>query len=274
VLSGQKIPWHMTQGLGYCADDACGWWKMVRLVRLNVAAITLTDLTLVNSPYWTIALANDADPRSTGTMRGFKVLGQWAYNNDGLATPTNGQISDCFVQTNDDGIKLTNSGARIDNCVLWQFSNGGSFQIGWYPKTLSNVEVKNIDLIHGEWWWGAGDNSGLLSYGTAGGTGLISGLSFTDVNVEDKALRLVGLFPRSGQQIANVTFTRVKVDAWGNDLFSSGRFNVLSGDDGGIIDGVAFHGLTVGGQLVTNANATTVGRFQQSGSVTNLSFGP
>jgi hypothetical protein len=72
ILSGRKIPWHMTQDFSYCPDDC--WWKIARLVRLNVANIVVTDVTLADSPYWNISLTNDAGSRSTACFEASKSL--------------------------------------------------------------------------------------------------------------------------------------------------------------------------------------------------------
>jgi hypothetical protein len=274
VLSGRKIPFHMTQDFSYCPDDEC-WWKTTRLVRLNVANITVTDVTLANSPNWNISIANDADSRTTGLLRGFKVVAQWAFQNDGTVSPRNGRIEDCFIQSYDDSIKLTQSGAKVERCVIWQFGNGANFQIGWYPKSISNVHVTDIDVIHSENWWGANDNTGLLGYThNSPGDGLIRDLSFTNINLEDKVMRLVGLYPESGQRIDGVKFTNINVDAWGNDAFANGQFNILNASKGGSISNLTFSSLRVGGKLVTSSNYSTHGRFQLLGNTSNVVFKP
>ncbi len=247
---------------------------MVRLVRMSVANLTVADVTLANSPYWTLSNSSFGDSRMTGSMTGFKILGQWAYNNDGLRVLRNARVEGLFVQTNDDAIVLDASGARIDDCVIWDFSNGGTFQIGWYPKTMSNIRVTNIDVIHSEAWWSDGHNSGLLAFYPAGGAGLISDLHFSNINLEGDVLRLVDLNPELGQQIDGVTFTNVNVDAWGNDLFNVGKFNQLNGNNGGSISNLTFTGLKVGGQSVLNSTYLTVGKFQLSGTVSNIVFNP
>lgn len=112
-----------------------------------------------------------ADSRTTGVLRGFKVIADWAFNSDGTVSPRNGQIEDCFIQSYDDSIKLTQSDSNVEHCVIWQFGNGANFQIGWYPKSISNVHVSDIDVIHSENWWGPNDNAGLLSYTHGPATG-------------------------------------------------------------------------------------------------------
>ena len=272
VLSGRKIPWHMTQDFNYCPDDC--WWKIARLVRLNATNITVTDVTLADSPYWNISVANDADSRPTGVLRGFKIIGAWAFNNDGTVSPRNGRIEDCFVQAYDDSIKLTQSGSNVERCVIWQFGNGANFQMGWYAKSISNVHVADIDVIHSENWWGKNDNAGLLSFTHGPGNGLIQDLSFTNINLEDKLMRLVGLYPESGQKIDRVTFSNINVDAWGNERFSSDQFNILDASNGGSISNLTFGNLKVRGKLVTNSNHTSYGRFRLVGNTSNIVFKP
>src|SRR4029434_8386816 len=170
-----------------------------RLAPLNVPNVAVTVVTLANSPNWNISIANDADSRTTGLLRGFKVVAQWAFQNDGTVSPRNGRIEDCFIQSYDDSIKLTQSGANVERCIIWQFGNGANFQIGWYPKSISNVHVTDIDVIHSENWWGKNDNAGLLSYThNSAGNGLIQDLSFTNIYLEDRLMRVFGLFSQLG----------------------------------------------------------------------------
>jgi len=87
-------------------------------------------------------------------------------------------------------------------------------------------------------------------------------------------MRLVGLFPESGLRIDGVKFTNINVDAWGNDTFASGQFNMLNATNGGSISNLTFSGLRVGGKLVTNSNCSTHGRFQLLGNTSNIVFKP
>jgi len=274
ILSGRKIPWHMTKDFDYCLDGC--WWKEVVMVQLAVANITVTDVTVANSPQFVFALANDADSRTSGVMDGFKVVAQWAYNNDGTSAPARGRIKNCFVQANDDVFKLANSGATIEDCTLWQFGNGAAFQLGWYGKTITGIAVSRIDLIHSETWWGPSDNSGLLNYAKAqtgvSYRGEIHDISFRDIRLEGKTLRLVGLTPQNGQKIRDIRFTDVAIESWRHDAGSSERSNYLDGINGGSIDGVSFENVTVGGQAITPANAATLARLQTSGDVSNVRF--
>ena len=273
ILSGRKIPWHMTRDFDYCLDTC--WWKEVKLVQLAVANITVTDVTIANSPQFAFTFANGADPRTTGVFEGYKVVAQWSYNNDGTKIPAQGRIKNCFVQANDDIFILNNSGTRIEDCTLWQFGNGAAFQLGWFGKNISGISVSRIDLIHSETWWGPGDNSGLLNFAKAqpgAGPGEIRDISFRDVRLEGKTLRLVGLTPHLGQKINDIRFANVSVESWRHDASSSERSNYLDANDGGSINGVAFDNVTVGGQILTQANSSTLGRLKASGDVSNITF--
>jgi hypothetical protein len=274
ILSGRKIPWHMTKDFDYCLDGC--WWKEVKLVQLAVTNVTVQDVTLANSPQWAFTFANGADPRTTGVFEGYKVVAQWSYNNDGTKAPARGRIKNCFVQANDDIFILNNSGATIEDCTLWQFGNGAAFQMGWFGKTFSDINVSNIDLIHSETWWGPGDNSGLLNYAKAqsggGRPGEIRDITFRNIRIEGKTLRLVGLTPQLGQKIRNVRFADVAIESWRHDAGSSERSNYLDGNNGGSIEGVTFENVTVGGEAITAKDAAGLGRLRTSGDVSKIVF--
>lgn len=276
ILSGQKIPWHMTKDFKYCGGgDGC-WWKNASLVQLAAANVTVRDITLADSPHLNITFANGADPRTTGVLDGFKVVAQWAYSADGTMTPARGRIENCFIQANDDAIVLSNSGATIRNCTLWQFGNGASFQAGWYNKSISDIEVSSIDVIHSETWWGPGDNSGLLNFArtalVAGRPGEIRDVRFNNIVLEDRNLRLVGLTAEFGQRIRDVRFTNVSIGSWRHDNASAERSNYLNAATGGSVEGVVFDNVRIGRDFLTRSNAESVGRFQSNGDVSDVVF--
>jgi hypothetical protein len=130
------------------------------MVQLAVANLTVSDITVADSPQFNFTFANGADARTTGVMSGFKIVAQWATNTDGVSTPARGRVENCFIEGNDDLVKLANSGASISGCTLWQFGNGAAFQLGWYTKSVSGITVSDIDVIHSETWFGPGDNYG------------------------------------------------------------------------------------------------------------------
>ena len=155
ILSGAKLPWHLKKDFTYHRDDH--WWQHVKLLQLAVENIIVRDVTLVDSPYWVLSFLNDTDRRSRGRFENFKMVGAWSYNNDGLPVPGGGSlVRDAFIHANDDALKLYHSGARVENCVVWQGNNGAVFQFGWFPKTVRDVRVRDMDIIHNENWYGVG----------------------------------------------------------------------------------------------------------------------
>jgi len=274
ILSGRKIPWHMTKDFKYCGDGC--WWKNASLVQLAAENITVKDITLADSPYFNLTFANGADPRTTGVLDGFKVVAQWAYNNDGVKTPARGRIENCFIQANDDAIVLSNSGATIRNCTLWQFGNGASFQLGWYNKSVSGIEVSAIDVIHAETWWGPGDNSGLLNFAKTNAPAVrpaeIRDIRFNNIVLEDRNLRLVGLTAEFGQKIRDLRFANVSIGSWRHAGESLERANYLNTATGGSIEGIVFDNLRIGRDFLTTSNVDWVGRFQVTGDVSDIVF--
>lgn len=126
---------------------------------------------IANAPHWVLTWMNDADHRTTGTLSGFKMVSAWIYNNDGLPNPSgaSSSISNCFIHADDDAFKIYNSGSTIHNCVIWQGYNGAVFQFGWFPKTVNNVTVSNVDVIHCYLWYGNGQSSrSIFSFADAG----------------------------------------------------------------------------------------------------------
>ncbi len=247
VLSGTKLPWHLKKDFSYHPHDH--YWQHVKLVQLAVEDVILRDVTLVDAPYWTVSFINDADKRTTGTFENFKIVGSWTYNNDGLPLARNGVIRNAFIHANDDSIKLYHSDAKVENCVLWQNCNGAVFQFGWFPKSLSNVTVTNVDIIHFENWYGVNQsNRAVFNYANAGGPGLIENISFDHVTVEGRILRLFGFNAMGQQQIRYFRFNRLECGTMGIGQIGAPGRNYFLGD----ISGFSFSNFTMGEKLIND----------------------
>lgn len=210
ILSGAKLPWHLTKDFSYFEEDI--YWSHIKLLQIAAKEIILEDLTMVDSPYWVLSFINDTDSRSRGRFENFKMLGAWTYNNDGLPVPggSDSVVRDAFIHANDDTFKLYNSNARVENCVVWQGPNGATFQLGWFPKSVSNVHLKRIDLIHNENWYGVSrTNRAVINFADATGKGLIEDFHFENIFMEGPLLRLFDLSAGGDQIICNFTFTNL-----------------------------------------------------------------
>jgi hypothetical protein len=248
VLSGARLPWHLKKNFTYSKND--DWWEHVKLVQLAVKEITVEDIVLVNSPYWVLSFINDTDRRSQGVFDNFKMLGAWTYNNDGLPIGSHSIVKNAFIHAADDAFKLYNNGGRIDHCVVWQSNNGAVFQFGWFPKSVRDVEVNQVDVIHFENWYGVNQsNRAVFNFADAQGKGLIEDIRFNNITVERRALRLFGFKSGGGQQFRNFTFTNLKTAGMGvGQLGAPGRnYFIADAKD------FSFVNFTFGDQVVSRA---------------------
>ena len=271
ILSGAKLPWHLKKDFTYHSNDH--WWQHVKLVQLAVESIAVRDVTLVDSPYWVMSLLNDADARTRGRFENFKMVGAWTYNNDGLPVPGGGNsiVRDAFIHADDDALKLYHSGARVENCVVWQGNNGAVFQFGWFPKTVRDVRVRDVDVIHNENWYGVGQaNRATFNYADSGGAGLIEDVHFENVTIEGRILRLFGFKAGRGQKIRDFHFQNLRVGGLGAGYLGSPGRNYFIGD----ISGFHFDSFTVGNELVTKPELAWLEFASQAGGEFTFSGRP
>jgi hypothetical protein len=229
ILCGSKLPWHLKKDFSYHQNDH--YWQHIKLVQFAVRDITFRDLTLCDASYWTISFINDADSRPTGVFDNFKIVGSWTYNNDGLPLAEGGVVRNCFIHANDDSFKLYHSGGRIENCVLWQNCNGAVFQFGWFAKSLSGLTVSDIDIIHFENWYGVNQgNRAVFNYADAGGPGLIEKVSFENIAIEGRVMRLFGFKAVGGQKLRDFHFNGLSCGGMGAGQIGPPGRNYFFGD--------------------------------------------
>ena len=247
ILSGEKLPWHLKKDFSYHQDD-------IKPVQLAAADIDLSDITLVDSPYWVISFINDTDGRSRGRFRNFKMVGAWTYNNDGLPVPGGeaSSVRDAFVHANDDAFKLYNSGGRIENCTVWQGPNGAVFQFGWFAKSVRDIRIGDIDIIHNENWYGVGQsNRATINFADASGSGLIENVRFENITTEGKILRIFGLKADGGQRFRRFHFKNLNIEAMGAGQIGAPGRNYFHGD----IEGFLFENFTISGIQVDDPSS-------------------
>ena len=154
-------------------------WRPARLMRLvRCDHLLLEDITIRNSPAWTVHLVDcdDVDIRGISILNGI-------YENEGLNTDgidpdgcSNVRISGCFLQTGDDSIvlKISNrpGGRRVcrditvTNCVLISMCTAikiGSETHGEFRNiAISNCVVKDAGNGIGLWMRDGGVIDGVL----------------------------------------------------------------------------------------------------------------
>jgi hypothetical protein len=155
-------------------------------------------LTIVDPQQFYIR-ALDSD---NNTFMNIKLVSAWTHNADGIALGESNTVNHSFLRCNDDVFKLYKSKARITNTVVWQQHNGIIFQTGWFPKTVSDVIVQDVDIIHAEWCYETNPecitskNVGVIGHindarnGVKSGASYITNFTYERIRVEDDVYRL------------------------------------------------------------------------------------
>jgi polygalacturonase len=157
----------------------------------NCRNITIRDVIIVNSPYWTVHLA-DVDG---GVISGVKIYNNLMVpNNDGidLTSCSNINVSDCDIRTGDDGFAITgyshhfdlagyknivhpSKNINVSNCNIVSRSSGIRIG-GWDQNHMSNYNFSNINITN--------SNRGIVL--TVRDSGSISDMHFQNINIETR----------------------------------------------------------------------------------------
>jgi hypothetical protein len=198
-----------------------------------------------------------------------KVLGGWAFNNDGYAGYNGSSIKNSFIWANDDNIKLYRDNLVVENMVCWQLDNGAIFQMGWSSVAAKNVRVKNVDVIRAE-WTGDRKNNGVISAVIDPGkpAETQSDWIIENVTVETPVTHIFRISPRSAHYINNMTFKNwdVKMN------FALSKKNYINGFDATHkISNLNIENLKINGTCITSENAVSFAKFTMS-NVENINF--
>lgn len=102
-------------------------------------------------------------------VRWVKCVGGWVYNADGLVGWAGTTLRNCFIHADDDAIKLYDDDVLVENCVIWQMTNGACLQLGWRSLAARRVRVRNIDVVRTEWRSNGGANNSVINLRLASG---------------------------------------------------------------------------------------------------------
>ena len=161
IFSGARYKWH-----GGTAADSLRMIELAWAVPLHLEGPTLSD-----SKGHTLIMP----PGSTASE--LRIIG-WLFNEDGIWLTSNSTLTDSFVRTNDDSIRLyagavdhfdktplppkdgrPASGITVDSVVVHQLFNGAVLQVGWEDYGTSGAVLRRVDVIGAEWFWAKGKNS-------------------------------------------------------------------------------------------------------------------
>lgn len=78
----------------------------------------------------------------------YKQVGAFFGQTDGMEAYPGSHYRDIFYHVGDDGIKTYYSNVRSERLTVWKTNNAPIVQFGWHPRTVSNVTVDSVDVIH------------------------------------------------------------------------------------------------------------------------------
>ena len=96
-------------------------------------------------------------------VRWVKCVGGWIYNADGLVGWAGTTLRNNFIHADDDAIKLYDDNVLVEDCVIWQMTNGACLQLGWSSLSARRIRVRNIDVIRTEWRSNGGANNSVIN---------------------------------------------------------------------------------------------------------------
>jgi hypothetical protein len=137
------------------------------------------------------------DLLSNSTLNNVKDLG-WNGNNDGFELGDNTTVSNAFVRSGDDSLKMWRTNVSITNATVWQNYNGGVVNLGWAQDSHGDYGlIDGLYVIKTDWltpastswmWSGlAGQNNAVFASLMQPGTtfGKVSPPVFRNIFVEE-----------------------------------------------------------------------------------------
>jgi hypothetical protein len=109
--------------------------------------LTLHGITVANPPYNSLVAYGDVQRFSEDASH-YKQVGGWYWQTDGLELYRGSSMSNAFLHSNDDVLKLYASHLRVNDIVVWKGENGPVIQWGWKPRNIADVHLNGLDVIH------------------------------------------------------------------------------------------------------------------------------
>ena len=205
-------------GQGTIDAGQLGWHERRGVLLSSCSECTVTGLTLINMPEWSLSTYCSTDINiSNVAVFGYKT------NSDGIAicNTINASVENCYARSGDDLFEVKTLGAPSDavsqnitftNCIAWG-SKARCFGItGETNKDISKVVFRSSAVIFSDATW---NNNILGSLVVISGTGntLIDDILFENIEIYQNAGRPINLFIESEEakrtQITNIVFRNI-----------------------------------------------------------------
>ena len=246
-------------------------------------SIHLKGITCYNPSNWCVTCLT---PNSI--INQYRVIA-WYYNNDGMGLASNSTMTNSFIRTNDDSVKLNCGGNKyIDNIVIEQLYNGSPFQIGWNSVGCINCSVNNSTIIHANWMGNKGaitpqPNDAVInmdySMGSSQENANFINISFNNIYVDDHVGRLFGItldnnnavVTVDGIQINNL-ISRKELQFFLNDQNTEQFINIASKNGKNTVNNIEFNNVMVNGMHIINDDMWNLQFLGNTSLISNVSY--
>jgi hypothetical protein len=158
ILSGEKYVYEadIDNNYHHSINNQC-WASCVKMLRFSSdygkeQDLDLHGITISEPPYHSFVVYGDEQTFHM-SVKFYHQVGSWYWQTDGLEIYSGSIIQNTFFHSNDDVLKIYHSDIIVKNIVIWKNENGPVIQWGWSPRTISNITVDQIDIIHNRIWW-------------------------------------------------------------------------------------------------------------------------
>lgn len=149
VLSGEQYVYQANTAQGYqntkSDSDSLHMWKAT--TNTNGVSWTLHGVTMNAPPFNSMDFYGNVDSFTVNAWD-YKQVGAFFGQTDGIEMYPGSYVHDIFYHAGDDTIKTYYSNVQVERITVWKTNNAPIIQFGWYPRTLSNITVDSVDVIH------------------------------------------------------------------------------------------------------------------------------
>ena len=112
---------------------------------------TIADGFVVDGPIVTDSNFYATDWFQRTTINNMKIIG-WNGNNDGIQMGHTVRVSNVFIRTGDDSLKMWGSYITVTNATVWQTWNGGVINLGWSDNSPGDdCLIDGVYVVKTDW---------------------------------------------------------------------------------------------------------------------------